>query len=334
MSGRLVILPHKSWHVWNKDNREKVLRDERLHREEEERRATANRQLVQEQTNELLLRQQGEQAAQSDDIVGGVEEKPFRLFEDVERQQTLAKKAAGNEDYKREHEAQVLAQQRKEGVAPLALGDGSLEFKRSKPWYMQSSEQRSNAAKDTSQTKSTRADSLSIPRWGVLDHNQEIARENERKSRFDPASLFCNPESLKRVEVSCSESKESSENFEQSEAKIGDSDVEEGETKKRRHKEEDRHKQKKKKKHKKEKGNQQSKREDSMKQQDDEKVERDRMLQELRFKRLEREKIEKKRTNLLLAHMDIYGTSNSRANSATNEHRTFHSQYNPGLSRK
>ena len=33
MSGRLIILSKKSWHPWRQDNQERVLRDERLHRE-------------------------------------------------------------------------------------------------------------------------------------------------------------------------------------------------------------------------------------------------------------------------------------------------------------
>jgi hypothetical protein len=43
MSGRLVILRHKSWNVWNQDNVEKVLRDERLHRETIEEESTNQR---------------------------------------------------------------------------------------------------------------------------------------------------------------------------------------------------------------------------------------------------------------------------------------------------
>lgn len=37
MSGRLQILRHKSWNVWNQNNKEKVLRDERLDKELKEK---------------------------------------------------------------------------------------------------------------------------------------------------------------------------------------------------------------------------------------------------------------------------------------------------------
>jgi hypothetical protein len=59
MSGRLVILRHKSWNVWNQDNREKVLRDERLHREEQEQNVDKKRNTKLEQ-NYLQLRNQNQ----------------------------------------------------------------------------------------------------------------------------------------------------------------------------------------------------------------------------------------------------------------------------------
>ena len=56
MSGRLVISRHKSWHVWNQDNQEKVLRDERIHREKMEKQQqheqTAIRELSEERQTE------------------------------------------------------------------------------------------------------------------------------------------------------------------------------------------------------------------------------------------------------------------------------------------
>ncbi len=54
MSGRLVILRHKSWHVWNADNREKVMRDEREHAEEVEADRHKRQRLEQERNLELL----------------------------------------------------------------------------------------------------------------------------------------------------------------------------------------------------------------------------------------------------------------------------------------
>jgi len=54
MSGRLVILPHKSWNVWNQDNREKVLRDERIQREEAEKMVFEERRNTQQLNMQLL----------------------------------------------------------------------------------------------------------------------------------------------------------------------------------------------------------------------------------------------------------------------------------------
>ena len=46
MSGRLIILSKKSWHRWRQDNQERVLRDERLHREAEAEKAAKQRCVV------------------------------------------------------------------------------------------------------------------------------------------------------------------------------------------------------------------------------------------------------------------------------------------------
>jgi hypothetical protein len=54
MSGRLVILRHKSWNVWNQDNREKVLRDQRLHQEEVSRKVEQEKKNSQELNLEIL----------------------------------------------------------------------------------------------------------------------------------------------------------------------------------------------------------------------------------------------------------------------------------------
>jgi hypothetical protein len=309
MSGRLVILPHKSWNVWNRDNREKVARDERLHREEQERLALANRQLLQEQTNELLLNKSGESSCLSElssaAKVESMIEKPFRLFDDLE-QHALSKKLPDNEDYKREHEARLLAQQRKQGVAPLALGDGSLEFSKSKPWYVHAGRH----------VEAARKPNLEIHRWGENDVDGVIKRENERKAKHDPASCF-HGGVVRIVDRSFSEAKESDPLVEPN---PGISD-ENGQTHSRKSK----------------KGQKKSK---AVKHRHHgTKLSRDvydgsesssRMLEELRIKRLEREKAERKRSNILLAHMDVYGSSNT----SVTDSRSYHSQYYPTLSRK
>lgn len=58
--GGLRILGHKRWHVWRRDNIERVERDERLHDEQQRQEAIERRQVEQERRVEALTGVSGE----------------------------------------------------------------------------------------------------------------------------------------------------------------------------------------------------------------------------------------------------------------------------------
>lgn len=129
MSGRLVILPHKSWNVWNRDNREKVAKDEREFREQQEALVEKNNLLLQEQ-NLLILRDN----VTLNNAVSSVT--PFRLFENLEKAQN---DSATNEEYMKEKEMKEKRDTKREGTAAWGLGEGSVEYGKIRPWYEKSS---------------------------------------------------------------------------------------------------------------------------------------------------------------------------------------------------
>ena len=132
MSGRLVILPHKSWNFWNQDNREKVARDERLHKEAEDAKIEKERQLQQEQNLEILRSNDPFAAIDNSNVGVTSHVEPFRLFEDLERQHF---NKVGNEEYLKEKAHKEQLQKKRDGVADWSLGEGSYENTKSKPWY-------------------------------------------------------------------------------------------------------------------------------------------------------------------------------------------------------
>ncbi|CAM9664315.1 unnamed protein product [Discosporangium mesarthrocarpum] len=210
MSGRLIILPHKSWHVGKRENIEKVKRDERLAAEEEDVARQRAREVHQEKNVEVLREKRYISAAthprdgggggglvhkrtkesrinRDDEAPGGTDQgwgtrmQHVNFFSNEERE--AGKRLGKNADHEREKRERDLAEQRKTGLAPVALGDGAAELKApgSKPWYQEGGQ---------SATLLARAVRLGREVMGE-EAKEVIKRDMGRKDRADPlASLF------------------------------------------------------------------------------------------------------------------------------------------------
>lgn len=290
MSGRLVISRHKSYHVWNQDNVEKVMRDERVHRERLEAEAQRERDGLHEKTREILLADN--KTSPSSPIDAMTQGRPpsygehelFTLFGDVEvaAADEMARKVKRKEE---EAKHQLLLKQN--GAAPWAFADGSSEQTRRKTWY----ETLPGAA------------AVGIAVMGRVVTGQEAAsaraRDSSRKRKLDPMA-FCVPyasESMDGARV-CAESKDESaadviiDNLSVAMPLIkhdgGDSDKDRSKHRKKKSKRGKEHRH----------GKSEPVRDSGHASQ---------QMQELRRRRLEREKLERKKTAMLLTEYDIYG---------------------------
>jgi len=193
MSGRLVILRHKSWHVWNQDNREKVLRDERLHRESEEAKKAQEDRLIQDKNIEILrsssLNNKPEEnnstvSNLSNAINDGV---PFRLFEDLEQKESQ-KLLNGNPEYLKEKAEHERRQKQKEGVADWALGDGSFESKHVVPWYQQT--RRTGMTTDQHDKEQVKKSSEDPMVKFIQPREPSSTHEHSTKNEINPVNLI------------------------------------------------------------------------------------------------------------------------------------------------
>lgn len=160
MSGRLVILRHKKWNVWNRENIEKVKKDERLHQEALKEQNEKERKLNSEYLREQFL-------IKNDDN------------EITTSLMTRNQNIDDNDEYKKEKEEKELLQKRRDGNAPWALGDGSLEYKKISPWYMEKSHNL-NQIKRRNDGKILTSDEIQA----ALD------RDKKRKRTEDPMSNY------------------------------------------------------------------------------------------------------------------------------------------------
>ena len=117
MSGRLVILSKKKWNVWNQDNVERVLRDERQYAEAQQEKIENELKMKQERNYEILHKRGKEGMLEETFNIQetkAIDPEPFRLFDDIEKKAILA---VTNEDYMNEKQLKEHLAKKKEGIA-------------------------------------------------------------------------------------------------------------------------------------------------------------------------------------------------------------------------
>ncbi|KAG5188035.1 hypothetical protein JKP88DRAFT_306193 [Tribonema minus] len=208
MSGRLIILPKKSWHVWRRDNLERVKRDERLAAEAQEEADEKAQRADQEIRVETLKRKREQQhqqpsakvgdgrgrksqkstARKGGDAGGGVDQgwgtgaQHVNLFPEPEA------RSGGNVEHLREKEQQELLRQRREGAAPVALGGDAAGELQLAPWY-------SKPASAAAAQASTAAATV-VVRGRELEGEaakRALGRDDRRKALLDPMAALIRP---------------------------------------------------------------------------------------------------------------------------------------------
>jgi len=272
MSGRLIISRHKSWHVWNGDNQEKVLRDERIHREKELEIQENEKRQIQKKTLELLGAKVSINTGLSNDSssasVEQVESKHINLFDEYETKNFV------NEEHQKEKEKAAQIKLKRAGIAPLAFADGSLEHDKKRAWY---------ETFDINSCSSSREDTRTRPAGGKGPERIADSPSEKFKRAMDPMKSHLKSEYVIAGHGQASsvvESKPKSQVFERGSNRNNESrgDIISSNRKKR------------------DKGKGRAKDSQSVA-----------LMESLRAKRLERELGERRRSAQLLAQTDVFG---------------------------
>jgi hypothetical protein len=218
MSGNLKILPHKSWHVWKRENVEKVCKDEREFKEDNEAKELKQKGLTQEKNLELLLASQSKHLPpalkiQNDHIedtksnsitlsninndsdINNKEtltnEEPFRLFGDIEELDKRNKEIKDQQQAKKDKE---LLDKKRSGEAPWALGEGAAEKIGSVVpyWYAKPSAVTQNSSTTSSSSSSSSSASVANGRRNFRATTDSNAKEKQEMNSKETTNQIVN----------------------------------------------------------------------------------------------------------------------------------------------
>lgn len=316
------ILPHKSWHVRTKKNIARVRRDEEKAAKEEEERLRRVNLAEHEARIQVLKAKRGlpddeAKRTRKDSTEGKDQQEKFSLFDNYQD--------TGGRDTEKEAEKKAEQEKWEVKTGIFSYIDGRYKHENEDQWYLKVPRDREKQEEVKDKVLDLKEDRAKQRLDPLLEIKRNLAQmeKNSNESSASTSTTLPNQTTM-RIDV-------------KPEIKTELVDYHQGSRKNRsHHSEEKKHKKKKKEKSSKHaKSHRKSKKRrhhssDSDSEDDDKRAEKEALAQRLRLERLERERKERLRTQLLLQ-----GPSQPKADAATlaNQQR-YNSQFNPHIARQ
>jgi len=209
------ILHHKSWHVRNKDNIERVRKDEEKADNEEKERLRrvalaeqeARTELLRNRSRQRFIAEGGQEVAkvkQDGESTGTAGSSELIAFEPASGKQDVElhtsgghlnffkeledgkpSRTGGNKEYEAEKKAEQEEAEKKIGILTY-LGGSSLEAQTDKPWYLKSDASKEEEEKDiTKDVEKKRKREFDTRKKASLDPMRDMMKYMETKAKVE-----------------------------------------------------------------------------------------------------------------------------------------------------
>lgn len=174
------ILPKKSWHVRNKDNIERVRKDEEKAAEEEKERQRRIAFAESEARTDFLRDKARKRRPDSDEPEAPTASlKHINFFQDLEDGKKLGGKNADSEKEKKEEK-----EKQEKAIGLLThLGQGSFELEGKTPWYLSQSLREKAKPTTRSSTDEQNKEEIDVKRKRVLDPMVSVVKYVEQTEK-------------------------------------------------------------------------------------------------------------------------------------------------------